>query len=202
MIVVDVETTGTNPGKHSILSIGALDFENPRNQFYDECRVWDGAHVEDAALAINGFTSEEIRDSSKKSEAELVRAFTAWATDCTGWNFVGHNVAFDLYFVQAACARAHLDFPFPHRFLDTHSLAYFHLVSRGGVPPFSREKHGSSMNLDYILRYTGIPEEPKPHNALTGALCGAEVTSRLLYDKQLLPEFELFPIPWQIRRVE
>lgn len=36
-----------------------------------------------------------------------------------------------------------------------------------------------------------------PHNALTGAMSHAEVTSRLLYDKKLLPEFEQFDIPWQ-----
>ena len=39
-------------------------------------------------------------------------------------------------------------------------------------------------------------EEPKPHNALTGAKSHAEVISRLLYDKKLLPEFEQFEIPW------
>ncbi len=31
----------------------------------------------------------------------------------------------------------------------------------------------------------------------TSAKVSAEVISRLLYDKKLLPEFEQFPIPWQ-----
>ena len=34
MIIVDVETTGIDPEKHSIVSIGAVDFSNPSNEFY------------------------------------------------------------------------------------------------------------------------------------------------------------------------
>ena len=54
----------------------------------------------------------------------------------------------------------------------------------------------SSLNLDAVLNYCGIPDEPEPHNALTGAKCNAEVISRLLNDKKLLPEFSQYEIPW------
>lgn len=196
MLVVDVETTGTNPEKHSILAIGALEFENPTNQFYDECHAWDGAHIEEAALEINGFSMEEIHDRSRKSEAEIVTAFVAWAVAQRSWNFIGQNPSFDLAFIQSACHRAHIDYPFPHRSLDTHTLAYMHMVHRGITPPFRADKHRSDLNLDAVLRYVGIPEEPRPHNALTGALCHAEIASRLLHGRNLLPEFELFQVPF------
>ena len=58
MIVLDVETSGTDPNKHSILSLGALDLSNPSNQFYGECRAFEGAHLEEEAFAVNGFTKE------------------------------------------------------------------------------------------------------------------------------------------------
>lgn len=201
MIVVDTETSGTNPEKHSILSIGALDFENPKNEFYYECRIWEGAHVEDEALEINGFSLQEIRNPELPSEGELVANFIAWATDTRGWNYVGQNPSFDLKFMEAACRRSHHDFPFPHRSIDTHTLCYMHMVTHGATPPFNRDKHRSDLSLDAILRYVGIPEEPRPHNALTGARCHAEVTSRLLYSKSLLPDFEMYPIPWEVRKV-
>jgi len=201
MIVLDIESTGTNPEKHSIISLGAIDFDEPRNQFYDECRIWDGAHIEAEALEVNGFTEKEIRDPNKKTEEELIRDFIAWAEECRGWNFLGQNPSFDRDFVKAACHRSHIDFPFPIRTIDTHSLAYMHMVTRGSIPPFNAEKHRSDMNLDYILNYVGIPEEPRPHNALTGAQCHAEVASRLLYNRLLLPEFEVYPIPWTISRI-
>ena len=34
MIVIDIEASGTNYDKHSILSLGALDFDNPENRLY------------------------------------------------------------------------------------------------------------------------------------------------------------------------
>lgn len=201
MIVLDIEASGTDKVKHSIVSIGALDFDNPDNQFYDECHIWDGAHIDDDALEVNGFTKEEITDPSKKTEAEIVKAFIGWAGDIHDWTFVGQNPSFDRDYLLYACMRAHIEFPFAYRTIDTHTLAYMHMIKRGLKPPFEPHKHRTALNLDAILNYVGIPEEPHPHNALTGALSHAEVTSRLLYDKQLLPEFEVFPIPWTIRKI-
>jgi DNA polymerase III epsilon subunit-like protein len=198
MIALDIEATGVDAHKNSILSIGAIDFDNPGNQFYDECRAWDGAHINDEALEVNGFSREEATDPSKKSEAELVKAFIAWATDLRDWTIVGQNPSFDRGYLAAACERAHLDFPFAHRTLDTHSLCYMHMLTHGVQPPFDAEKHRTALNLDAALNYVGIPEEPKPHNALTGAMCHAEVAARLLYGKTLLPEFEVYPIPWEV----
>ena len=79
MLMVDVESSGTVADKHSILSIGALDLDHPEHRFYGECRVWDGAHIQEEALAVNGFTEEEARDSNKKTEAELIREFMEWS---------------------------------------------------------------------------------------------------------------------------
>ena len=72
-----------------------------------------------------------------------------------------------------------------------------HIVKMGGEAPVDQQHRRSNLDLDAILNYCGIPDEPMPHNALTGAMSHAEVTSRLLYDKKLLPEFEQFDIPWQ-----
>ena len=73
MIALDIETSGIDAHKHSILSIGAIDMDNPGNRFYAECRAWDGAHIDQEALDINGFTEEEAKDATKKSEEEVVR---------------------------------------------------------------------------------------------------------------------------------
>lgn len=197
MIVIDIESSGTEPGVHSIVSIGALDFDDPSNQFYDECRVWDGAHIMDEALAVNGFTREEITDPSKKTEEEVIKAFHVWCEDFADRTFAGQNVSFDRDFVKAACHRAGIDYGFAHRTLDTHSLCWMHMVKRGLAPPIDPEKHHSALNLDAVLNYVGIPDEPEPHNALTGAMSHAEVISRLLYDRKLLPEFAQYEIPWK-----
>jgi DNA polymerase III epsilon subunit-like protein len=196
MIIVDVETSGVVHYKSSILSVGALDFDEPDNRLYEECRVWEGAHVNDESLAHNGFTFEQVTDSSRQSEAELVKKFIDWAQSLEEHTLVGQNVSFDRDFLQSAAERAKINWPFAFRTIDTHSLAYMHMVKRGKTPPV--EKGRSALDLDAVMKYTGIPEEPMPHNALTGALAHAEVTSRLLYDKKLLPEFEQYEIPWRV----
>ncbi len=195
MLVLDIEGSGVNYEKNSIVSLGALDLDNPTNRFYAECRVWDGAHIEEEALAVNGFTREEILDPNKMSEAELVRNFIDWSKDLHDRTFAGQNVSYDRDMAKAAAHRAHLDWNFAHRTIDVHTLGWMHMVKRGLVPPLDEIHHRSALNLDALLNYCGIPEEPQPHNALTGALCHAEVISRLLHDKKLLPEFEQYDIP-------
>lgn len=195
MITIDVEASGTDYEKHSIVSVGAVDFTNPARQFYEECRIWDGAHIMDDALVVNGFSEAEITDPQKKTEGELVEVLLAWIHETDDYTLAGQNVTFDRDFIQAAARRAAADYDLPYRIIDTHTLCYMHMVKRGMNIPFA--KHHTALDLDAILRYCGVPEEPSPHNALTGALCHAEVVSRLLYDKKLLPEFELYEIPWK-----
>lgn len=194
MLVVDVEASGTEPHKHSIVSVGALDFSNPKNRFYAECRVWDGAHIMDEALQINGFTKEEITDPNKQSEADLIHAFLAWSESVEERTLAGQNVSFDRDFLRHATERAgHTDWPFAFRTIDTHTLCYMHMVTHGIQPPVMHRR--SALDLDAVLNYVGIPAEPVPHNALTGALSHAEVIARLLYGRKLLPEFSAFDIP-------
>lgn len=193
MIVLDIEASGTNYQQHSIVSIGALVLEDPTYQFYDECRIWDGAKVMDEALEVNGFTDAEIRDPNKKSEKEIVEAFFMWAALVPDRTLAGQNPSFDRDYLKVAADRHNLDYTFAHRTIDTHTLAYMHMVKRGIVPPLEHAR--SALNLDAVLNYVGIPDEPHPHNALTGAMSHAEVISRLLYHKPLLPVFEEFPLP-------
>lgn len=197
MIVIDVEASGTNYEKHSIVSLGAIDLDEPTRRFYGECRIWEGAHIMEGALAVNGFTEEEIIDSTKQSEAELVQAFMEWSQHMSNRTLVGQNVSFDRDMVRAACDRADIPWDVAYRTIDTHTLCFMHMVKRGLTPPLDVQHRRTALNLDAILNYCGIPDEPEPHNALTGAMSHAEVTSRLLYDRPLLPEFAEFAIPWQ-----
>ena len=198
MIVLDIEASGLEAHKHSIVSIGALDLSNPKNRFYEECRVWEGAHIADDALTVNGFTRDQVTDPKKISEADLAHAFLDWSTTVEERTFAGQNPSFDRDFLKYASERAgHTNWPFAHRTIDTHTLCWMHMVTHGLQPPTDPVHHRSALNLDTVLNYCGIPQEPKPHNALTGALSHAEVISRLLYGRKLIPEFMQFEIPWK-----
>ncbi len=197
MIVLDIEATGTEPHLHSILSIGALDLTNPSKQFYAECRMWDGAHVMDEALTVCGFTREEISDPTKKTEAEITQEFFDWILGSPDHTTAGQNPSFDRDFLKYAAERAHINYPLAHRTIDVHSVCHAHMVGQGIIPPL--ENNRSALNSAKIQEYIGIPEEPRPHNALTGAKVAAEALSRLLYKKKLLPEFEQFDLPPPLR---
>lgn len=193
MIVVDVESSGVSPEKNSLLSVGAVDFANPKNRFYEECRVWDGAHVDKASLAINGFSEQEACDPQKKTDREVVESFLLWLIGITEKTIAGHNPSFDRDFLQATAHRYHMDWPLAHRTVDLHSICYFDMLKREVTVPLV---HGhSALNLDAVLVYLGVPPEPKPHNALTGALVETECFGRLFYEKPFLPEFLKYPLP-------
>jgi len=196
MIVLDIEATGTNAQVHSILSLGAIDFNKPERRLYLECRRFPGAHIMDGALEVNGFTESEVDDESKLSEAELYTQFMEWSQECDDRTLVGQNISFDRSYLAAAADRANAGFDLPYRTLDTHTMCYMHMIKAGLTPMFDEQHKRTNLNLDAILNYCGIPDEPDPHNALTGAMCHGEVASRLLYGRILLPEFSHYPIPW------
>ncbi|MBU0750471.1 hypothetical protein KKH15_03055 [Patescibacteria group bacterium] len=200
MIALDIESSSADPATGSIISLGAVDTDDTNNQFYDECRIWDGAHVKDEALKVNGFTRDEVVDLSKKSEAELIAAFVAWATDRPiNTTFVSQNPSFDYGYVLAACDRANIEFPFARRTLDIHTLVWLHMVGQGIEPPM-KNKH-SDISLDTALQYCGIPEEPHPHNGLTGALSHAEVFNRIAYNKKSIEAFSNYELPWSTKKL-
>lgn len=194
MIIVDVESSGVEPTKHSVLSIGAIDFSNPKNQFYGECRIWDGAHIMDEALAVNGFTKEQIMNEKKQTEESLVKSFLAWTENVSEHTIAGQNPSFDRDAIHKASERYHLNWPLAYRTIDLHTACYFHMIKKGVLPPVANKR--TDLNSDKIMKYVGIPVEPHPHNALNGAKVATEALSRLFYNKSLIEEFKDYPIPW------
>lgn len=195
MLVVDVETSGTDPRYHSLVSIGAIDMENPSDTFYKECQIFTNAKVEDEALAVNGMTLEEITDTTKPTEAEIIYEYIAWAKDKIDHTIGGQNPSFDVSFLMAAAERCGADISIPKRVVDLHSIVYFHMSKRGFAVP--HKNHRTDLDSDKIMEYVGIHPEPKPHIAINGAKWEAEAFNRLFKDEYLFPEFKDFNIPWK-----
>ncbi len=193
MIVLDVEASGTVPWKHSILSIGAVDFSNPENRFYRECRIRDGAEVSPDSLKVNGFSPDEIRSNSREPQKEALRGFVDWARGIEDRTLAGHNLHMDFYFVEFALKLYRIETPFPKRIVDIHAITYAHMSSREISPPM--ERNGSGISSRVAQMYCGLPEEPRPHNALNGALIETEELSRLLHGSKLIKEYSAYPVP-------
>ena len=198
MIIIDVETTGMDYSKHSIIDIGAIDFHQPSNQFQQECRMWSGAEIDPKALKINGFTIKDIISKDKLSLKETIRIFLQWTQQIENRTIAGQNPDFDLGFLKATAKRYGYRLNLGHRKIDQHSLVYANHLSRGISPPL--EGNVSNLNSDYIMQYVGLPLEPKPHKALNGAKWEAEAFSRLIYGRILFTEFRKYKIPNYLRK--
>ena len=197
MIVLDIETTGTDPKRHSIIEIGAIEFENPRNFFNEKCRIWPGAEIDPGALEINGFTIDEITDTSIITEKELLEKFNEWIGSIEERTIAGHNVDFDISFLNEGCKRSGVIHDYGRRKVDQHSLVYAHFLRRNSRPPVREGL--SDLNSDVIMSYVGIPAEPKPHRALNGARYEMEAISRLIYGRSVFDEFSGYEIPEYLR---
>lgn len=200
MIVVDVETTGSIPYKHSIVSIGAVEFENSTNQFYEECRIFEGAEIEDMAMKVNGFSYDEVNDPSKKSLEQIISDFLNWSSNFPNKTLIAHNAGFDTWFLKASMDRYNLYWAFGFRSLDIHTMAYLDYMKRGEEVPLIYG--ASSLSLNKVLEYVGLPREPDPHNALNGAKYETEAMYRLIYGKSALEEFKSYPIPEYLAKIK
>lgn len=193
MVIIDCEMTGLDPEKNAIVSIGGVDIENPERRLYIECQAWEGAGCDPEGLAVNGFTVEECFDPKRKTLEEAMREVYEWIEPIQDKTLAGQNVQLDMQFLNNAFKRVGINFAFKYRVIDIHTIAYIDHVKRG-IPVPKKDVH-AALSLDAILRYVGVPEEPRPHNALTGAMVSAEAISRLVYNKKCLKEFSAYPLP-------
>ncbi len=192
MIIVDVETTGIDTDRCSIVSIGAIDFASLET-FYQENRMFRNALIEQEALDLNGFTRKEIRDSKKPSLERNVMDFLMWIDNFEDKTLAGQNVHYDSRILKVSAERYNLPWVSGYGIVDLHSLTVGHQLRRG-LNPIMHDNR-AALRGDEIYNYVGMNNEPKPHNALKGVLYEAEAFSRIIYGKNLLPQFKDLSIP-------
>lgn len=175
MIVVDCETGGLDPKYNPLLSIGAIEYENPHNQFYAEIKPVSGLTIDAKALGINGINLIEWQN--KPTLHYVMREFLKWIREIDEITLAGHNPSFDRDFCNVNFRRVGYNTIFNHRTIDLHTVAYV-VFSQKGIK-FNK------LFSDEIYRLLNMPQEPRPHNALNGAVWETEAFARLIRDKKL-----------------
>ena len=74
MLILDIEGSGVDYNKHSIVSIGGVDFENPENQFYAECKIWEAADVRGTSAGLAEAVCEQCGAKCPASGRPQLRA--------------------------------------------------------------------------------------------------------------------------------
>lgn len=108
---LDLETTGTDPNKHSAIQLAVI-VETPKAEVVWEAKMrpWDGAIIEEEALVINGRTREEIMTwpEPKAVYAELLALLGDHADKFNRadkfW-FWGFNSGFDFQFMHSLAGK-------------------------------------------------------------------------------------------------
>ena len=116
-VVVDVETTGWDPGQASITEIGAVRVGPGELAAEFSSLVNPGGPIPEEIVALTGITDAMVRDAPPADA--VLPAFLAFARGCV---LAAHNAPFDVGFLAEACRKSELAWPaFP--ILDTAALA-------------------------------------------------------------------------------
>ncbi len=180
-ISVDCETSGPFPGRHALLSVGAVVVRRvgarwqTGAEYYDEWAPPEGAEEDRAATRIHGLDLARLR-ARGNAPARAATAFADWAATAGPGRlvFAGYNAAFDWAFVLHALGAAGVTNPFHHVPLDLKAAIW-------GL-------HGGSWrtgsNVDALARAVGgpVPTRPglRPHHAGDDALAQADQLVALL----------------------
>lgn len=170
---VDVETTGLDPTKSDPIEIAVVTVDA---KTLEEIRRWDmkmfpGSGLRDPeALAVNGYTDDEWKDSYNAGHCawshQVLRA--AVVTHIGSSTVAGHNPWFDVGFIKKHCPSDLMFDPAGHHLIDTCSMA-FPLLIAGKI---------ESLSLDSLCAYFDI-KRPKIHRALPDALAELQVCREL-----------------------
>jgi len=204
MIVLDIEASGLFIEKCGIFQIGAIDLSNPDNVFLEECRIDDEDMVTEDAMKVTGRYEEKLRDKNLQSQAQLLENFFNWCKKNKVNYIIGQNPQFDVMFLQIKARKYGLEVPYNYKAFDLHSIAqlrYFQINGKFRI--MGNEMLGLADIIDLVgledprmlLKDGKIIKKGNPHNALEDAKIEAECFSRLVFGKNLISEFEEFPIP-------
>jgi len=155
-VIIDTETTGLDKYKHELIAFGALIMIDGIITETIELKIKPtNMDVADPkALEVNGFTERRWRNATNPDYAvSLIKAFFIRHMDGT---LVGHNVQFDIGFIQVFAEKYKIEIPFSYPYMDTRDIC------RTTLPYFGAK----SMSLDNICRFLGW-ERRRAHSALS-----------------------------------
>lgn len=164
-VVLDCETSGLDPARHALLSVGAVTASG--REFYRECLFDETREVDPAAMAVNGINLALTSADDVWPEQAVLELLAFLREEHDGkWLHGGKNPKFDRDFLHLAAGPAlqeQLGTTLSRRTIDVHSWAYLWAFGHGidcTAPEFC---------TDVIYAHLGFAPEEKPHQALRGA---------------------------------
>jgi DNA polymerase III subunit epsilon len=177
LLFIDTETGGLDPGKHSLLSLGMVVWEDRKIIDSQEILINDGVLcVTKEALSVNKIDIEKHKQSAVSSSQAMDEILSFMGKHFPGQGKItlaGHNVHFDANFLRSFFSANKKSFSefFSHRIIDTSSILYY-LYLAGHI----KQRATSS---DEAFELFNIKVEGR-HTAIGDAIATAELFTRLL----------------------
>lgn len=167
--VLDCETSGTDPKRDSLISIGAVAVMAGEIILEDSFEALLKVAYNASAVTVHGITRDEASDGMDEDEA--LASFLYWLRDGV---IVGHHIGFDVAMINLACQR-HFNFELRNRLIDTMALT-LHLERDGA---FREEEKINGFSLDALCSlFNVIPHDR--HTAGGDAFITAQIFLKLL----------------------
>jgi DNA polymerase-3 subunit epsilon len=163
LLFIDTETGGLDPGKHSLLSLALVVWENMEIIDSQEILINDGIlSVTEEALSVNGIDIEKHKHSavfSSQAMDEILFFISNHFPQERKITIAGHNVHFDSDFLKRFFSANNKDYSkfFSHRIVDTSSILYYlYLAGRIKFRAISSDKAFDLFEIKVEGRHTAI----------------------------------------------
>lgn len=172
-VALDCETTGLDPRKDSIITIGAVAVEDGQILLEDQYEALIKIVYNTSSVVIHGITAQEAAEQGVE-EAAALEGLLEYLRDGV---IVGHHIGFDVDIIRHACQRR-FGIDVRNRWLDTMDLTL--CLERDGLlgsgetaQPFPRPDRQDAaafarsrdFSLDGLCRRFGV----EPHDRHTAA---------------------------------
>lgn len=155
-MAIDLEMTGLNAKRDSILEIGAVRVRHKKTEATYQALVHPHLELPQEVVRLTGITNEMARSQGR----EMDEVFSEIMEFCGESVLLGHNVIFDYGFLKQAARNRNV--PFERDGVDTLKLARKLLVPEG------------KKTLQALCDHFGIPREHQ-HRALDDAEAAREL---------------------------
>ena len=99
IVAIDIETTGLDKDRDAIIEIGAVRFNGKRVEDEFSTLVNPGKHIPEFITGLTGIDDSMVRGAPRLNG--IVHELAAFVGDAP---VIGHNIRFDLGFLQKATA--------------------------------------------------------------------------------------------------
>jgi DNA polymerase-3 subunit epsilon len=168
-VALDTETTGLDPRRDKIITIGAVAVVEGEIRLDDAFEVMLKVAYNNSSVTVHGITRDEASDGM--DEPEALRLFLDYLRDGV---IVGHHIGHDIEALNCACER-HFQQRLRNRSLDTMDLT----LRLNDLGAFPGRPMAEGFSLDALCTMFGVAAHDR-HTAGGDAFITARIFLRLL----------------------